>query len=571
MINSTSVFVVSGGGRGIAAQCIIKLTQHYQCKSILLGRSSATSVEPNWARDCFDEAELKKRIVQDFLSQGEKPTPMTVQKVWNDIVSRREIAKTLQAIEQAGGQTEYLSVDITNLSHLQTELAAATKRLGSITGIVHGAGNLADKLIEKKTEQDFEKVYAAKVKGLENLLHCISADRINYLVLFSSVAGFFGSAGQTDYAIANEILNKSAHLIKRHHPKCHVVAINWGPWDSGMVTPELKKALINRNIKVIPIELGTEMLLEELTALEQPAQIIISSPIPVKAAALSSNLQTYRIRRKLTLEANPFLEHHCIGNYPVLPSTCAASWMINACERLYSGFKFFCMEDFKVLKGIVFDRTQPDEFVVDIKEIVKKSFEVVFEVLVWSEKSNKQINLHHQRHVKFSAQLHYSSQVKIQQKIPDTPSYYDGGFNKKQENRIAGHLLYQNRTLFHGPCFQGIDWVLNLNSNKLTAQCTSTQGTERQHGQFPIETFNPYIADVLCQTILIWLKNFSYAPSLLLGIQKIEQFKKIEFEDKYYVSMDIKSLTENTVVANVTAHDAQEEIYLKLSNVRDIK
>jgi hypothetical protein len=37
-------------------------------------------------------------------------------------------------------------------------------------------------------------------------------------VLFSSIVGFFGNVGQSDYAIANEILNKSAHLIKRKYP-----------------------------------------------------------------------------------------------------------------------------------------------------------------------------------------------------------------------------------------------------------------------------------------------------------------------------------------------------------------
>ncbi|QYO62030.1 SDR family NAD(P)-dependent oxidoreductase [Leptolyngbya sp. 7M] len=264
-----SVFLVSGGARGVTAQCVMKLAQSSQCKFILLGRSAINGQEPEWAQGCEDEAELKKRVMQALIAQGEKPTPMGVQKVFNQIICQREIQATLAAVQQAGSQVEYISVDITNKIELQQAISDISQRLGAITGIIHGAGNLADKLIEKKTERDFETVYAAKVQGLENLLSCIPLSQLQHLVLFSSVAGFYGNAGQADYALANEILNKSAHLIKQHHPHCHVVSINWGPWDSGMVTPELKRAFALRNISVIPLDVGAQMLVKELAEKNQ--------------------------------------------------------------------------------------------------------------------------------------------------------------------------------------------------------------------------------------------------------------------------------------------------------------
>ncbi|MFM7366328.1 MAG: SDR family NAD(P)-dependent oxidoreductase, partial [Sphaerospermopsis kisseleviana] len=235
-ITKDQVFLVSGGAKGITAQCVIKLAQEYQCKFILLGRSS-TEPEPVWAEGYENEAELKQRIMEDFLDKGEKPTPIMVQRKYQLIYSQREIKNTLKAIEKAGGKAEYLSVDITDRNLLTEKLAPVIERLGAITGIIHGAGNLADKRIEKKTIQDFETVYTAKVQGLENLLQCVPPSQLQYLVLFSSVVGFYGNVGQADYALANEILNKSAHIIKQNYPHCHVVAINWGPWESGMVSP----------------------------------------------------------------------------------------------------------------------------------------------------------------------------------------------------------------------------------------------------------------------------------------------------------------------------------------------
>ena len=82
-------------------------------------------------------------------AQGEKPTPKKVQSLFKGLVSRLEIENTLQEIAQAGGQALYLSVDVTNLDMMQAKISQAAQQLGAVTGILHGAGNLADKLIEK--------------------------------------------------------------------------------------------------------------------------------------------------------------------------------------------------------------------------------------------------------------------------------------------------------------------------------------------------------------------------------------------------------------------------------------
>jgi NAD(P)-dependent dehydrogenase (short-subunit alcohol dehydrogenase family) len=179
----SSVFVVSGGAKGITAQCAIKLAQHQPCKFILIGRSQVLENEPDFAHNCLAESTLKKRIMENLFSQGEKPTPILVQKVYNEITSSREIKNTLVAIQETGATVEYISVDITDIRTLQKKLAAV-KYLGTITGIIHGAGNLADKLIENKTEHDLETVYAAKVQGLENLLACVDIHQLQHLILF---------------------------------------------------------------------------------------------------------------------------------------------------------------------------------------------------------------------------------------------------------------------------------------------------------------------------------------------------------------------------------------------------
>ena len=552
-IDPSSVFLVSGGAKGITAECVIKLAQNYQCRWILLGRSEFASVEPTWAKNGLSEAELKQQIIKDFLTQGEKPTPVQVQRVVKQISSRLEIQKTLQAIEETGSRAEYISVDVCNAIALQQKLAAAVERNGTITGIIHGAGNLADKWIENKTEADFEKVYSAKVKGLENLLSCVPTYQLDYLILFSSVAGFFGNAGQTDYAIANEILNKSAYLIKQYYPKCHVVAINWGPWDSGMVTPELKKVFAERNISLIPLEVGSQMLVDEITAKDdQTAQVVIGSPIVPTAFELNQRLQTYRIRRQLSLESNPFLQNYIVGDHLILPVACAASWMINTCEQLYPGYTFFSLNNFQVLQEIIINSSGVSEYILDLKECAKTdASEIVLKCLLWSKQQQER------------GYLHYSAEVTTQSQIPATPINKSLDLTWRTPLRLSALARDLDKTLF-----QGIKQVLNIDLAKFTLGAIAPQIPASQQGQFPVQTFNPYVTNTLFQSISFWVQKFYGADCTPSNIQQLEEFSPIASGESYYITGEIKTHTQTEAIADLTAHNEQGKIYFRASNVK---
>ena len=558
-INSSSVVLVSGGARGITAQCVIRLAARSHCKFILLGRSDYDDNEPDWSREVSDEAELKRRIMDHLQASGEKPSPAKIQKIFKTIQSGREIGDTLRAVREAGAEAEYLSVDITNRANLLEKLPESVKHMGPVTGIIHGAGTLADKLIEKKSEKDFDTVYSPKVNGLENMLACVPAQQLDFLVLFSSIVGFFGNIGQADYAIANETLNKTAYLIKRQNPACHVVSMNWGPWDAGMVTPELKKVFSERNIEVIPVDIGANMLVDELVNGDQDTvQVIIgNAPAYLTANNLDQGLQNYQIKRTLSLDGNPFLFDHVIGDHPVLPATCAAVWIASSCEQLYPGYQFFSLERFRVLKGIVFDDSLAKEYVLDLKETAKTAAgEVEFEALIWSQ--NK----------KGKTLYHYSMAVKLMRELPapvqnTVPAMEPG----PDDPVIQGDDLYKNGTLFHGPSFQGVDKVLHVSPGKLIMRCVLPRLDESQQGQFPVQTGNPFIYDAIVQCLLIWAQYLYGAPCLPSRMERLEQYKAIPFEKACLVSMEVTAQTETSVVADITVLDEQGQTYVNITSL----
>ncbi len=561
-IRPSSVFLVSGGAKGITAKCTIRLAQKHPCKFILLGRSELTESEPEYVRDCFDDATLKKRIMENLISLGAKPTPMSVQKIYNEITSNREIKETLTAIKNAGGDAEYLSVDVTDTATLKAKLSQIVARTGAVTGIIHGAGNLADKLIEKKTEADFEKVYTAKVQGLENLLNCVPASQLQHLVLFSSVTGFYGNIGQSDYAIANEILNKSAHLLKQQHPECHVVAINWGGWDSGMVTPELKKEFARRGIDIIPVDAGTQMLVNELQATHHnTTQVVIGSPLNPPPVSLGTELRTYRVRRRLTAAGNPFLVDHSFAGNMVLPATCAQSWIADVCERLYPGYRFCCATDFRFLKGIIVSADTASEYILELQELSKiEGEEIELQARIVSELPNG----------KFT--YHFSSKPKLLREIPVAPTY--NNFNLELDNIITlqGKQFYQQdpSSLFHGESFQAIQRILNITPEKITVECLWKPISQQQQGQFPFGWMNPYANDLSTHPLWIWLYHFHQQICLPGQMERYEQFERTPCNQIYYVTCEVKQKTTTGLTANFIIHDKEGKIFSQMLGTKAI-
>ncbi|HAE05670.1 MAG TPA: polyketide synthase [Richelia sp.] len=562
-IKPESVFVVSGGAKGITAKCIVNLAQKYPCRFIILGRSELINNEPEFAKECFDEPSLKKRIMDYLISRSEKPTPIRLQDLYKQIVGNREIKQTLSDVRATGSKVAYLNVDVTDTLDLHQKISVCVERMGKVTGIIHGAGNLADKLIEKKTEHDFEKVYNAKVKGLENLLSCVNSSELEYLVLFSSVSGFYGNIGQSDYAIANEILNKSAHLVKQKYPSCHVVAINWGAWDSGMVTPQLKKEFTKRGIDIIPIKVGTQMLVNELQAQHNDTtQLIIGSPTIPPSAFIGTELKKYTIRRQLKLSANPFLHDHVIAGNPVLPATCAVSWISDTCEKIYPGHKAFSCREFKVLKGITFNETLASEYFLDLQEIAKSAdkHEVKFQGKIWSKNpQGKPI-------------YHFSANIILLRDIPPAPIYQRLNLSLDNIITLTGKDFYQKgvSSLFHGPSFQQIKRVINRDQTKITTECFWQEISKQQQGQFPAYWINGFTTDLSTHGLWLWLSYFHQQICLPGGLSRYEQFEQIPDHTNFYVSCEITSKTVTGVSADFYIHDEKGKLYSQILGAKGI-
>ncbi len=537
-------FLVTGGGKGITAENAVALAKAFHCRFTLVGRSQVLEQEPAWAANLEDPTDLKHTALEYFRDQGQQLRPREVDREVNRILSSREILHTLKRISQAGGQAEYIQADLTKPEDLKRKLSG---ELSSIDALIHGAGALADKYIEDKTAEDFDLVYGVKVGGLKNVLSFLPPQQLKYLILFSSVAGFYGNSGQADYSLSNEILNKLAFHIKKTHPDCQVISVDWGPWDGGMVTPQLKRILTRMNVALITPEAGTQALIDLLSTPQSSPQFVIGSPLPIPPRKLDPELKSYRITRRLALESNPFLADHVIGGNAVLPTVCAVDWFINSCTALYPEFKFHSVKDYRVFKGIVFDQSLAPDYLLELVEIEKTAEKLVFEGKISSEtKDGKK-------------RFHYQVAVELRKHLPERPSL--SAVNLVEDSSISGETLYSSRVLFHGPRFQGVDRVLNISHEGITTKCIMPPVAAGDLGQFPASQFNPLLADVHLQSLLIWAHHQLGSVGLPLKIAGGAQYEMPPAGAVTYATMKVRSTTNHQLVADVISHDQSGLIY----------
>ncbi|HEY5714946.1 MAG TPA: SDR family NAD(P)-dependent oxidoreductase, partial [Psychromonas sp.] len=560
-ISEDSVFLVSGGARGVTAQCIIRLAKQYKCKFILLGRSDYQDNEPGWAMGIDDPAALKKAAMQLLITKGEKPTPVSVAAFIRPILANREIKETLATIHSEGGIAEYISADVTDPDSVQDAVKPITDLWGEVTGIIHGAGVLADKFIEQKTVAEFAAVYSTKIDGLLSLLACCQQHKLQHLVLFSSAAGFYGNPGQSDYAMANEILNKTAYRFKTLFPNAQVLSFNWGPWDGGMVTPELKRMFNDRGVYIIPLAAGAELLLNELAAdSNRCPQILVGNDmggqLPVQNAIAETTAKkplVSRLSKRFLAANNPFLADHQIGQNQVLPTVCAIAWMVEAVALSYPDFVYLGLENYQLFKGLVFDGKQASDYIIELSLPEEKSATLSVNVKIASEKSNGSLIFH------YAATLLL---VKENQAAPLYSGELPGLVLGKQANAAA---LYQDGTLFHGSSLQGVQSLLHCDSQGLLLSCLVAGTVKSKQGEFDPQVNNIFANDLVYQALLIWARKQLGLGSLPSSTLSWTVYREVKVDQAFYLQLSIREQVANKVVADIQLIARDKQILAKIT------
>ncbi|MET9489767.1 SDR family NAD(P)-dependent oxidoreductase [Nocardia sp. NPDC006630] len=134
---------------------------------------------------------------------------------------------------ELGARVRIVACDIATREGV-AELLAAVPEQFPLTGVVHAAAVLDDGVITSLTPDRMDAVLAAKADAAWHLHELTRELDLGLFVLYSSVAGVLGNAGQGNYAAANVFLDGLAE--HRRASGLIATSIAWGFWasDTGM-------------------------------------------------------------------------------------------------------------------------------------------------------------------------------------------------------------------------------------------------------------------------------------------------------------------------------------------------
>jgi NADPH:quinone reductase-like Zn-dependent oxidoreductase/NADP-dependent 3-hydroxy acid dehydrogenase YdfG/SAM-dependent methyltransferase len=148
------------------------------------------------------------------------------------LMGRREPSEAaraeLSALRAKGAQIIVDQADVTRREDVERVLASIQLGPHPLRGIVHSAGTLSDGALMQQRWDRFVAPLGPKVDGTWMLHELTRGLRLDFFVMYSSIASMLGSPGQSNHAAANAFMDALA--ARRRSEGLPALSISWGAW-----------------------------------------------------------------------------------------------------------------------------------------------------------------------------------------------------------------------------------------------------------------------------------------------------------------------------------------------------
>ncbi|MBD3418834.1 MAG: SDR family oxidoreductase [Chitinivibrionales bacterium] len=528
-IDKKTVVVVTGGARGITAEIAIELAQRYSPILILLGRSHPPQdAEDPALSGITAEPELKKRLFARLKKSNPAATLKDVADAYAGLIKEREIRRNIDTMRSCGSKVDYVQCDVGSPEALTNAINEIYAKYATISGCIHGAGIIEDKLVAEKDPASFDRVFDTKVASAFMLGGALKPEELSFFCIFSSIA-VMGNRGQADYAAANSVASALACKYATLWPgKCFSAL--WGPWaKTGMASKGVQDQFAQRGIVSIEPEAGRTRLVDELGCINAACQVIFgqgpwdpatdpTEMIPAGSPALtnssvgqSSPGGTSRALR-VDVHRHTYLRDHVVDGKPVLPAAMALELVAETVHLDGPDYEHIEVNNLQTLKGIVFEKTAVD-LRIETHRISPESEAgaVAFECGIYTSDFALP---HYKARVNLSRHLH----------MPDVD------FHPGANLEPFPHSLDETyaRWLFHGECFHTIQHIHGIGPNHISGRLQSVAA--KDCFSRPVDgnwLMDPTVIDGSLQLVIAWERfHFDMTP-LPMRIRRFMRYHSV--------------------------------------------
>jgi enediyne polyketide synthase len=519
-LTSEDVIIVTGGAKGITAECAIALAEKYHCKMALVGSSPV-----------------------------------------ND-----EVQNTLKKYADAQLIAKYYSCNITDLNAVNQLIQKVTTELGIITTVIHGAGTNKPRRTEQVSSSEAYQEIAPKLIGAWNLITALKYHQLKYFIAFTSIIGVTGMLGNSWYAFSNETVDLLLRNLKKQ-TGTETITLAYSVWSEVGMGAKMgsTKTLANMGIDAIPPHLGVAEFLHWIENCADDQQIVIAAKLggldtwkrknynfPIANRYLEK-IEYFEpgieliVRCSLNRQNDLYVNDHNFNGSLLFPTVFGLEAMTQAASYVtgITNINSVKLEHISLLRPIVV----PENGEIKIQIYARVDGNKVFAAISTEESNYKT--------------PHFSAEITLNhsnEKLTKNLNIPNESLHLESKTDIYSWLLFQGST------YQNIDKVYLLNSDQVIL---STKGFYTDTSEIcfssnklaPFSLGSPLLRDVLLQSGQLPLTQNVYLP---ISIEEWQIFNIQNFSTRGFVETTILKVEDKTAVADVVFVNENNEVIEKI-------
>ncbi|MEC4984611.1 MAG: SDR family NAD(P)-dependent oxidoreductase [Oscillatoria sp. PMC 1068.18] len=475
------VILVTGGAKGITAECAFTLASATGVQMALVGSSPHPDLEPG----------------------------------------NEKVARTLERFQAQNLTCRYYQADISDLATVEAVIAQIRQELGEITGVIHGAAINRPSNLDRASVEAVLTEISPKLQGIINLTQVLEEHPPKLLVGISSIIGFTGMPRNGWYGFSNEAMELIIQNFGNRHPQTQVLTIGYSIWNEVGMGFEMGavKHLEQMGIDAIPKEEGARRFLELIEHDPGTSRVFVTTPIRSMSASSPSDtwlpkLFPYPTASKflqqfpsasqfaklqkiyepgvlvvgqthLTVESHPYLRDHCYKGSYLFPTVFGLEAMAQAVafltgEQNFAGVQ---IKDIRLDRGITVESSQGTLIELRAQAIERQSKDEPRQVKASIRSELTGFTKDH-----FSATFILRPQAEVPvEEIPESELPLD----IQPENDLYGGILFQ------GAMFQRLEKFYSITPEHCIFSARQEQPTHPSDEEWLLG--DPYFRDALLQ------------------------------------------------------------------------
>jgi acyl transferase domain-containing protein/NADP-dependent 3-hydroxy acid dehydrogenase YdfG/acyl carrier protein len=528
-------YVVTGAAGSIVSAITADLAAHAGGGTFhLLDLAPAPDpADPDLERLSSDRDGLARELAERLKAAGERPTPKLVERELGRIERAHDAQQAIAAIERSGARAVWHQVDLTDPDQVAAALAPV-RELGAVDVLLHCAGIEISHYLPEKPQREYDLVFDVKADGWFNVLRALRGAELRTAAVFSSIAGRFGNAGQTDYSAANDLMCKSVSRL-RADGATRAIAVDWTAWAQiGMASRgSIPKMMKLAGIDMLPPQVGVAALRSELEADGSGGEVMVAGALGVLEAErhptggldpaavvqrhgpMSGRIEAMtvgdglRILTELDPARQRFLDHHRIDGTPVLPGVMGVEGFAEAAHALLPDWTVIAIEDIELLAPFKFYRDEPRA--LELRALVRDGGEgtLLADCCLLGRRALAGRGE--------QETLHFTGRVRLAREAPVAPS---ADAPPSEGVGVAHDDIY--RVYFHGPAYQVLDRAYRHNG-VLVGCMAADLPSDHDPPQEPTE-IGPRLIELCFQTAGVWELGASGRMALPTHVDRVLRY-----------------------------------------------